>query len=110
MNTIEPKEKYVIIHPTEDDGSELRYSFILTLSRHLGEKTGADETVGDRLIRALGTMPGIDTLNPNVGRYSIHATIARTFDPEEILNELKERLERDVLSDIIRPSQEIVTP
>jgi hypothetical protein len=105
MNTIEPTQKYVLIHPKEDDGTEVKYSFILTLGRQLGEQVGgAGETIESRLIKALGSLEGIDNIQPNMGRYTIGATIARTFDAEAVLTELKRRLEADVLSEIVRPA------
>ncbi|MCV0439798.1 MAG: hypothetical protein K5880_14315 [Hydrogenophaga sp.] len=103
MSKIEPKEKYIIIHPKDDDGVEVKTSLVLTLGRQLGEVLGPDDTIEGRLIKALGTLDGIDNLQPNMGRYTIGMTIARTFDAEEVLTELKRRLEEDVLSDIIRP-------
>lgn len=102
MNTIEPTEKFVIIHPKEDDGTEVKYSLILTLGRPLGDGPETN-TVGDRLMRALGSLDGMDNLNPNMGRYTIGMTIARTFDADEVITELKRRLNEEVLSDIIRP-------
>jgi hypothetical protein len=108
MKEIEPREKYIIIHPTDDDGNEVKTSFILTLGRQLGDPIGSDETVEARLIQALGTLPGIDSINPNMGRYTMGATIARCFDADEVLTELRRRLDEDVLTEIVRPK--LVTP
>jgi len=110
MSKIEPTEKYVIIHPKEDDGTEVKYSLILTLGRQLGEVVQGEETIESRLIKALGTLDGLDNLQPNMGRYTIGLTIARTFDADEVLTELKRRLETDVLSNIVRPPVDLVIP
>lgn len=117
MNNIEPKEKFVITHPREEDGTENKFAFMLTLGKKISHRfnpvsdapSGGDpDTVETRLIRALGTLDGIDSINPGVGRYTITASIARTFDPDEVLNELKRRLEEEVLSEVVRP--QLVTP
>jgi hypothetical protein len=115
MNTITPKEKFVITHPTDENGNEVKFSFMLTLSLKVTHKfgtlgSGEPDTVDGRLIRALGTLEGIDSINPNVGRYTVAATIARTFDPDEVLNELKRRLTEEVLTEIVRARPQIVTP
>lgn len=106
-----PKEKFVITHPRDENGEEVRFSFMLTLSKRLSLNFGTKEkpdTVEMRLIKAIGLLEGIDNINPDMGRYTIAATIARTFDPDEVIAEMKRRLENDVLSEIIRPS--LVTP
>lgn len=104
---IEPKEKYTIIHPKEDNGDQVKHSLILVLGRALGTRIGSDETVESRMMHAAASLDGIDTINL-LGRYSIGLTIARTFDADEVITELKRRLDEDVLSDIVRPK--LVTP
>jgi len=108
MKTIEPKEKYVIIHPKEDDGSEVKYSMILVLGRALGTRIGNDDTIENRLMKAVASLDGVDGINPQMGRYTIGITIARTFDADEVIAELKRRLDEEVLSEIVRPK--LVTP
>jgi hypothetical protein len=103
MKNIEPKEKYIIIHPKEEDGSELQHSFILVLGQKLSEKVGT-ETIGDRMVSLLTRLNGIDAYQLNLGMYSLHVTIARTFDSEEVLNEFKRLLEDEVLSSIVKPT------
>ena len=97
-----PKHDFVITHPKDDNGEEVKFSFMLTLKKQIQKETE------EKLIEAIGTLDGIDSINPGVGRYTMAATIARTFDPDEVLDELKRRIKDDVLSDIVRPK--IVTP
>lgn len=103
--TIQPKEKFVIIHPKENDGTEVKHSLLLVLGRKLSDNMGSgqDDTIENRLIKAIGTLDGVDTIQPGVGRYTIALTIARTFDANEVITELERRLNEDVLSEIIRP-------
>lgn len=108
MSKIEPRESYVFTFAKSENGEDLLYRFMLTLSKQLGEKIG-EEAVGTRLDRAIGTLDGIDGYSP-VGRYTVECTIARTFDPESVIKELEHRLTNDVLSNIIKPSKDIVTP
>jgi len=101
MTHITPTEKFVLTFSRDENGQEILYRFMLTLSKKLGTKIG-EETIQSRLMVALGNLDGIDNFAAH-GRYTIEVTIARTFNPNEVLEELKRRLEKDVLSDIIRP-------
>jgi len=98
MNQPQPTEQIVITHPKDADGQDVKYSFMLTLSKRI------EKDLEGRLIQAVGTLDGIDNLQPNMGRYTIGITVARSFDPDEVITELKRRLEADVLSDIVRPT------
>lgn len=102
-----PREPFVFTFPRDDKGEEMPYRFMLTLSKNFGTKIGTED-IGTRLTRALLTLDGIDAFSQGVGRYTVEVTIARTFDPAEVLEELKRRLKNDVLSEIIRPP--LVTP
>lgn len=95
-----PREKFVLTFSRDEQEKEILYRFMLTLSKRLGSKVGEEE-IQARLARALGTLDGIDNYAAH-GRYTIEVTIARTFDPNEVIDELKRRLENDVLSEIIR--------
>lgn len=102
---------YVLTHPKDDDGTDILFRFMLTLGKKLSEKVGdpsGEETIESRLGQAIGTLDGIDGLGVGGGRYTIEVTIARTFDPNEVITELKQRLDSDVLSEIITPR--LVTP
>jgi len=96
MNQIKPKEKYVFTFAQDEKGEDVKYRFMLTLSKRI------DNVIEPKLIAALGTLDGIDGIQPGIGRYTIQVTIARTFDADEIIAELKNRLD-DVMSDIIIP-------
>ena len=102
------KEKYVLTFPKDDEGNEIKFRFMLTLSRKLNERMGGlpngnEETIESRLGKALSTLDGIDGITGG-GRYTIEIVIARSFDPDDVITELKRRLEEDVLTDIIKPS------
>ena len=113
MNQPTPKEKYVLTFPQTEEGEDMKFRFMLTVDRKLktevpGTNQENPETYERRLIKALGTLDGIDAIQPEVGRYTIEVTIARTFDPDDVIVELKNRLDKEVLTDIIRPV--FVTP
>lgn len=92
---ITPTTNFVIIFPKDDEGNDIKYRFILSIGKKI-------QSVEQSLIQALGTLDGIDGFNM-IGRYTMELTIARTFNPDEVIEELKRRLEEQVLSDIIRP-------
>jgi len=102
MSQPTPREKFVLTFPHDEKGQEIQFRFMLTLSKKLSVKIG-EETIQERLVRALGTLDGIDGMAFGAGRYTVEVTVARTFDAQEVLTELKARLENDVLSEIIRP-------
>jgi hypothetical protein len=94
---------FLLTFPHDNDGKEIKYRFMLTLSKPLSQKTG-DVTIQDKLIKALGTLDGIDGIAVGIGRYTIEVTIARTFVAEHVIDELQRRITEDVLSEIIKPS------
>lgn len=106
MNQPAPREPFVLTFPKDENGHEVKWRFMLTLSKkttfNFGTKDSPD-TVGDRLVKALSTLDGIDALTPNIGRYTVEVVIARTFDVDEVLAELKRRVEFEVLSEIKVP-------
>jgi len=100
-----PREKYVFTFPQDENGKDVLYRFMLTLGRKVTEKVGdpsGGETIGSRLMEAIGTLDGVDNVIPG-NRYTLEVTIARTFDAQEVIDELKRRLDKDVLSEIIVP-------
>ena len=104
MNQPTPKEKFVFVFAKNDNGTDMKYRFMLVLGKQTSSKIGGgEETVGQRLMKAVGSLDGVDNIQPDMGRYTMEITIARTFDADEVIAELKERLENDVLSDIIKP-------
>ncbi len=104
MNQPAPREPFVFIFPKDQDGQEVKWRFMLTLSKTMGTSFGTKEdTVERRLIKAVGTLDGIDYINPGVGRYTVEIAIARTFNADEVIAELKRRIEDDVLTDLIKP-------
>lgn len=99
---INPIEKYVVIHPSDDNGEDVKFSLLLVLSRPLNDHVG-DSTIGARLMENLSKINGIDSLQPNVGRYTVGITIARTFDPDEVISAITKAVEDRVLTEIITP-------
>lgn len=102
MTQITPREKFVFTFARDEKGQDMKYRFMLTLSRRLGEKIG-DEFIAQRLNAALTTLDGVDAVNVSNSRYSVEIILARTFDPDEIIEEIKKRLTNDILSDIYVP-------
>lgn len=92
---IQPVEKYVLTFAKDNEGQDILYSFILTLSKPL---TKVEKQLNESVI----SLPGIDGFSP-FGIYSMEIRIARTFDPEQVIKTIKENLDSRVLSDIIRP-------
>jgi len=103
MKDIQAKEKYVLTFPEDENGDPVtNFRFMLSLGRPISE-------VEAKLQKALGTLPGIDQIKLlQIGRYTLEVVIARTFDADEVLTELKRRLETDVLSEIIQPNKKII--
>lgn len=110
MTGITPKQDYVFTFAKDEDGADLKFRFILTLGKKLtsGDIPGKD-SVGHRLMKVLATLDGIENFQTNVGFYSVEVGIARTFDADEVIAELKKQLESDVLSEIIKPKLSIVS-
>jgi hypothetical protein len=99
---MKPTEDLVITYPEDSEGNPVVKSrFMVTLSKRLHK-------VEKELQKALA-LDGIDHYQ-TVGFYTFEVVIARTFDVDEVTDELKRRLKDDVLSDIITPNKEIVTP
>lgn len=106
MNQPAPREPFVLTFPKDENGQEVKWRFMLTLSKTMGFNFGNKEkpdTIEHRLIKAVGTLDGIDYVNPGVGRYTVEIAIARTFDADEVIAELKNRIQNEVLIEIIRP-------
>jgi hypothetical protein len=104
MAKIEPKQKYHIQFAQDQQGNQLRHRFILSLDRPI--KTKAMLAKVSQLLDH--DLPGVDRGTP-LGRYSLEIVIAQTFDADEVLDELKARLD-ELLSDIILPKSEIIKP
>ena len=103
MTQPQATEKYILTFPEDQDGNPVtKFRFMLSLSKPMKE-------IESKLQNALGTLDGIDqiAIQP-LGRYTVEVVIARTFDADEVITELKRRLEEDVLSDIITPSKQII--
>lgn len=88
-------QKYVITFATDEQGNPIKYRFMLSLSKRLQEmeKTALEATMGT---------DGIDSVQPH-GRYTLEVTICRAFDPDAVLAEMKEKLDR-AMSAIIMPA------
>lgn len=101
MTELIPTQPFVFTFPEDNEGKEVKYRFMLTLGKKLSAKIG-EETVGGRLEAAIMTLAGIDAMQP-AGRYTIECVIARTFDADVVIDELKRRLNEDVLTEIVKP-------
>jgi len=90
MNT----QKYVITHPKDETGTEIKFVFMISLSKPV-------KAIGEAKINALMGVDGIDTLAQR-GRYTLEITISRAFNADEVISVLKTKLD-DAMSDIIVP-------
>lgn len=106
MTQPKPTEQFIFTHPKDENGEDILYRFMLTLNKRLSEEIGT-ETIESRLLRAIGTLNGVDGIQKG-GMYTTEVIIARTFNAEEVITELKRRLKEDVLSEIITPKKKII--
>lgn len=104
----QPKEKYVLTFSKDENGKDMLYRFMLTLSKKLNSKADSESTIQSRLMTSFTTIQGIDGIGVGGSNYSIEIVIARTFDASEVIEEIKKALEENVLSEIARPR--LVTP
>lgn len=95
MSTIKPIEKYVITFAKDHDRNDLKYHFMVSINKRVKE-------VEKELSQCLYSLHGIDMINM-VGMYTFEILIAKTFNPDQVLEELKKKLEQDVLCEIIHP-------
>jgi hypothetical protein len=93
----QPKSKYHIEFAKDKDGSEIRHRFMLVTSKPIKSKEMAAQL--HQIIQF--DQDGIDNFEVH-GRYTMEIVIARTFDPDEVIAELKEKLDI-LLSNIIQP-------
>lgn len=105
MNKIQPKEKYVLTFGKNDDGEDIKNSFLISLSVPLGDKI-REQPVGERLGNFMVEIGGLDQFD-RVGIYTARVLVAASFDPEEFIAALEAGIESEVLSEIVRP--QIVT-
>ena len=101
---VQPTSKYHIEFAKGSDDEEIKYRFMLVTSKPVRSK----EMLAQLQQLLAFDLDGIDKFEI-FGRYTMEIVIARTFDPDEVLEELKRRLDT-LLSDIIQPTKEIVTP
>lgn len=92
-------QKYNFIFAKDEKGEDIKYRFMLSISKSLSDNQGA-------VIKAIQAFEGIDAVQP-IGRYTMDVVIGRAFDPDEVFSELRNLLD-SLLSDIIRPT--LVTP
>lgn len=106
MNQPAPREPFVLTFAKDKDGHDVKWRFMLTLSKTKGFNFGTKEkpdTVEYRLIKAVGTIDGVEYVNPDCGRYTVEIAIAPTFDPDEVIEEVKRRIQFEVLTEIQTP-------
>lgn len=114
--TVEAKTDYHVefakAELTEGVQSEVKHRFIFTTKKAFSPpmQNGAPKqeqlTKGQELFNAIVNVPGIDMVQP-VGRYSLEVIVAKTYDPEEVIEGIVEAI-RPIQSDIITPR--LVTP
>jgi len=100
---IQPIEKYVITHPKDADGNEIKRRFILSTSKPIKDK----EMYGKVVLLLTDTVPGVDGFNI-MGRYTMEIVIAMTFEPDQVIAALKSELDI-ILSPLALPNKTLVT-
>jgi predicted oxidoreductase len=87
-------QKYVIIFAKDEKGEDIHYRFMLSIGKSI-------KSVEKSLLEALMGTDGVDRMEIH-GRYTAEVVIARSFDAEEVLAELRPKLDA-ALSDIVVP-------
>jgi hypothetical protein len=87
-------QKYVLVFAKDEKGEEIRYRFMLCLSKSMTENAGG-------IAKAIAAFEGIDAIQP-VGRYTADVAISRAFDADEVIEGLKKLLD-GLVTDIITP-------
>lgn len=95
MNTIKPISKYIFTFAKDEEGNDIKYRFMLTINKNLKK----DENLQNSLLKIFNSIDGINSMSL-AGYYTIEIQIARTFNPDEVINLLKKNLDQ-ILSDII---------
>lgn len=98
--------EYGKIKNAEGTTEESKYVVIITNSKPVVQ--GQEPT---KLIHELYSLDGIESVSQPLGRYTVSVQIARTFDPEEVLEEVQSILRRHA-SELILPTDagKIVAP
>jgi hypothetical protein len=83
-----------MIFAKDEEGKDIHYRFMLSLSKPLAR-------VEKELMKGIMDTEGVDHIQPH-SRYTLEITIGRAFDADEVLAELKPKIEA-ALSDILMP-------
>jgi transcriptional regulator of NAD metabolism len=101
MSKPAPKEKYVIEFAKDNDGNEIKHRFMMVSSQPIKSKEMAAEVAN-----TLGhVVNGVDNFEVH-GRYTFEVMVARTFDPDEVVEAIREEFDR-ILSPIAQPNKTI---
>lgn len=95
MNTIKPITNYIFTFAKDDQGNDIKYRFMLTINKNITK----DKNLNNSLFKLFNSIDGINYIG-STGNYTIEIQIARTFNPDEVIDALKKNLDQ-VLSDII---------
>jgi hypothetical protein len=98
--TVEPIHDYNFEFAKDENGNDIKYRFMLTTKKPLNE-------IKDGIEMNLVQVGGIDFIQPG-GRYTLEIVVARTFDPEQVIDAIKKVLD-EIQSDIITPNKTIIT-
>ena len=103
----EAKMDVFVEYPKGEDGEENKFVAFVTGAKPLAEP-GQPGEQGGALLNSLASTDGVEG-GKLMGRYTISVQIARTFDPEEVLEDVCALIRRHS-SAIITPQEGIVTP
>lgn len=87
-------KKYVIIFARDEQGNEIKYRFMLSISKPFSEKEAV-------LAKTINALEGIDALQI-IGKYTADIMVGRAFDADKVVSTLTKILD-SFLSDIITP-------
>lgn len=99
----EPIEDYHVEFAKDRDGKDIPYVFLLTFAKSL-----AALQKDKRDLNGIAKIPGINRLE-QAGLYAFEISIAKTFDPKLVHDEIVAWAE-SIQSDIIVGDQKILTP
>lgn len=86
--TMKNTQKYAIIFAKDEKGTDVKYRFVLSMNKPV-----------EKMMGIIMQQDGVDRMEA-IGRYTADIAIGRAFDADEVLTELKSKLDVE-LSNII---------
>lgn len=92
MTKVQPNKEFEIefAKTVNEDGTktDMKWNFILTFKKPLDQLQGGTEGMHKFFMDELG---GVDSIKM-AGRYAVEITLARTFDPDEVIAAIEQSI------------------